>query len=83
MMRTRKAVAAAVLGAALPLYIDAATEPWSGRGVARSWLAGTCKIAVAVAVSWALGEVTGPRAPILELELAGGSDARLPAARLG
>lgn len=73
-MRVRKAVAAAVLGAALPLMVDAATEPWADRGPVRSWLAGACKLGAVFAVSWAADEVFGPRAPAPVLELAGGSD---------
>jgi hypothetical protein len=77
MMTARKAVAAAVLGAALPLIIDAWTEPFADRGPVRSWLAGSCKIAAVVAVNWAIYEVSGAPArvpaPMLELEAAGGT----------
>lgn len=68
-MTLKRAAAGAILGATLPVYVDCATEPWSGRGLARSWLAGSCKIAVLAAIVWAAGEVwpgPGP-APVLEL----------------
>jgi hypothetical protein len=53
----RKVAAGLIVAAVCPLMADVASDPYSDRSVAQSWLRGALILTVAGGLSWAVNEL--------------------------
>lgn len=56
-MRVKRAAAWLILAAAVPVIADVSADPYSGRGLVRSWGHGAVAVVLAAVVAWAAAEL--------------------------